>query len=228
MRKIKLPTTGVIIGIGIGVFVVIVSMIFFISYKLGQKTSVTPTQQLVDTSRQSDKVDQQIRRIKFTKTNGESMEILMDGTVNQYDKSGKLTKTRRRGFAETQNVLRQFEWLINNGKSIESKDYQIEIETQTGTITINPGTGGTGPGGSVIDDAIDFIDKTVNPTPTPKPATPPPGSQSTPHPSSQPSPTPLPTAPDYLSAPPFNCSDYYTTGKPLKISNTVCGPTSTP
>lgn len=211
-----------IIG-GSVLFLIIIAAVFFLTYKLGQNTTDT-NQQLINASRESVNNYQQIRRIKLThKDTQESMEIYMDGTVKYYDKSGKLIKQGRRGFAETQKLFRQYEWLINNGKDIQGGDYYIEIETQKGTTTYNPGDNNTG--NSLINDTVDFVNNTVNPTPTPQPSIRPSSTPLfTPLPTPTPSPTPLPDKPDYLNAPPFKCSDYYRTGgKPLKISDTYCG-----
>lgn len=229
MPKLKqhISTSTFIIATATIAFLLIIGIVFFITFKLGQKTGSTPTQQLIETSRDGGAEDQQIKRIRFIKqSTGEIMEIMMDGTVKYYDKNGKLIKTGRRGFAETQQILRKFEWLINNGKTIEGGDYRIEIETEEGTIIVNPGGGGTG--GGDIDDAIDFIDRTINPTPTPRPSPTPSTGLPTPNPSITPSPSPILEYPDYLTAPPFTCEDYYKGGKPLKISNIICGPSPTP
>jgi hypothetical protein len=225
MVKVKFSPTTILIGVGIIIFILILGIVFFMTVKIGQKKSIGNNQQLIEASRENGENYQQIRRIRFTKTaDGESMEILMDGTVRYYDKNGKLIKSGRRGFAETQNIFRRFEWLLNNNQLIEGGEYQIEIETQKGTTLINPG--GSGQGGDIINDAIDFIDQTLNPTPTPIPsATPLPSSTPYGDPPASPNPS---TTPDYSSAPPFKCSDYYTSGKPIKISNIICGPESTP
>lgn len=206
---------------------IIIGIIFFITYKLGQSTAVNSEQQIITASRESENNFDQVRRVKLThQDTGESMEIFMDGTVKYYDKSGKLIKTGRRGFAETQYLLRRYEWLVNNHSDLASGDYYVEIETQKGTTTYNPGQPGSGNGsGDLIDDTVDFVDETINPTPRPSPSVSPSALPTTlPTPSPLPSPTPLPDKPDYLNAPPFNCNDYYQTGgKPLKISNTYCG-----
>lgn len=206
------------------IFITILGAVFYFSYRLAHKTNNQADQQLIDYSRQEGEPTQQIRKMRFTnQETGEVMEIYMDGTVKYFDKFGNLIKTGRRGFAETQNIFKRYEWLINNNKSIDGGKYIIEIETQTGTTTYNPD--GSGSGSDVVDDTIDFIDDTLNPTPTPT-STPNPSTAptSTSSPTPRPSPTPLPEKPDYLSAPPFTCEDYYKSGtKPLKISNIYCG-----
>ncbi len=204
--------------------VLTVSAVFYASYRLGQKTKTDVDRQLVTNSRESTNPDQQIRRIRFIdQQTGEITEILIDGTINYYDKSGKLIKTARRGFAQTQQILKKFEWLINNRQNISGGQYRIEIETQLGTIIVNPGTGGAGQ--DEISDAVDFIDHTLNPTPTPRPTSIPSAQPTTsPLPSASIEPTPLPDKPDYLNAPPFNCTDYLNAGgKPIKINDIFCG-----
>jgi hypothetical protein len=223
MAKAKVFSSNVIIGVITLIFLIILGVVFFVSYRLAQNTTTGARQELTEASRQQGEDYQQVRRVKLThKDTGESMEILMDGTVNYYDKTGKLIKTGRRGFAETQNIFKQYEWLINSNRDLNGGDYYVEIETQKGIINYGPGDGG---GDDLIDDTVDFVDQTVNPTPTPTPVINP-SATPTPFPFASPSPTPspLPEMPDYLSAPPFDCSDYYQVGgKPLKISNTYCG-----
>lgn len=220
----RLNLSYLLIGGGMITFIAIVAIAFYVSYQMGQKTNQRATSDLASQSRQEANPTLQIRRIAFIdQDTGEKTEIMMDGTVNQYDKSGKKIKSGRRGFAETQNLLRKFEYLINNNQTIQGGKYQIEIETQTGIITVGPGGTGDGP----VDEAEDFIDHTVNPTPTPAP-TPSPTGSSTPVPSAEPSPTPLPTDGPTPEPSPFTCADYYKAGlKPLRISNVYCGPDTT-
>ncbi len=204
-------------------FIVIIGIILGTVYFFSNRSIKDTDAQLALNSREATNPHQQVRAIRFRDTEtGETSEILMDGTVNLYDKNGNLLKTGRRGFAETQNIFRRYEYLINSGKSFTGGKYEIEIETQTGVTIIE--SGGDTTQGDLIDDSIDFIDNTINPTPTPTAAPPTPTpSGYVPPPTPTPSPTPLPDKPDYLNAPPFTCEDYYLeTGKPLKISNVYC------
>lgn len=225
MAKTHISTPTILISSAVFVFLLIIGMVFYVTYQFGQKAKVGESQQMIEVSRGGGDEAQQVRRIRFTKqSNGESMEIYMDGTIKYFDINGKLIKTGRRGFAETQNIFRKFEWLINSKQTIEGGDYRIEIETEEGTIIVDPG--GSGGGGDEIDDAIDFIDQTINPTPTPRPSptgSPIPTATITPSPEINPSPTP-----SDIPMIPFKCEDYYTSGKPIQISNILCGPTPTP
>jgi hypothetical protein len=190
------------------IFITILGIVFYYAYRLAQTATSDSKQQLVETSRQGGEDFQQVKRIKLThKDTGEAMEIFMDGTVNYYDNTGKLVKTGKRGFAETQYLLRRYEWLINGNRGFDGGNYYLEIETQKGTTTYNPGNQGSGD--DLYDDTDDYVDETINPTPTPRPSTTPvptPGATFLPTPA--PTPTPQPELPDYLSAPPFDCKYY--------------------
>lgn len=209
-------------------FIVIVGIAFSLIYTIGKQASFESRQQQLFTQREAGETLQQVRKIKFIKTggdnDGEVMEINFDGTVNYFDKNGKLIRTGRRGFAEVKSLFKDFEDILNKNKPISGYNgYIIEIETQQGTTTINPGD--TGGGSDLIDNLIDVIDNTLNPTPIPTAIpTPTPSSSPTSSPI-LPTPTPLPGGiPDYMTAPPFDCTDYYLrTGKYIKISDIYCG-----
>lgn len=209
-------------------FLVILGITFFMIYTIGKQSSFESRQQQQFAAREAGETPHQVRKIKFIKTggdnDGETMEINFDGTVNYYDKDGNLIRTGRRGFAEVKSLFRDFENMLNNNRPISGYDgYIIEIETQKGTTTINPGD--SGGGSDLIDNLIDVIDNTLNPTPTPTAMpTPLPTGNPTPPPVS-PTPTPLPGGiPDYMTAPPFDCTDYYLrTGKYIRISDIYCG-----
>lgn len=209
-------------------FIVIVSIGFSLIYTIGKQASFENRQQQLFAQREIGETRQQVRKIRFIKSggvnDGEVMEINFDGTVNYFDKNGKLIRTGRRGFAEVKSLFEDFEDMLNNNKPISGYNgYIIQIETQRGTTTINPGN--SGGGYDLIENVIDVINNTLNPTPIPTMIpSPPPLSSPTPSPVI-PTPTPLPGGiPDYMTAPPFDCTDYYLrTGKYIKISDTYCG-----
>ena len=210
------------------IFVAIIIGVYYATYlfasKAGQKTSLQPSQ----TAIQIQKTTQQIKKITFKNIETEeTMELWADGTVNYFDKFGKLIKSARRGFAETMGKFRDLERLINTNKKIEGLDgFQIIIETEQGTIIVNPGDQGDGE--EVVDDIHDYIDQTINPTPRPSaPPTPTSLPGISPYPTYSPSPNPS-TSPNPTTVPPFICADYYKSGKSIKISNIICGPETTP
>lgn len=187
----------------------------------------------------------QIRKITLKRTdennNEETIEITASGKVNQYDAFGTLIKSGLMGFADVQSL---FDKLNRNVDSFDqtyfgSEKYTLIIETNKGTIVIevNEGDGGNGNGNpidEVIDEIEDSIEGTLYPSPTPVPpptiynpnATPTPIPSptipvATPTPTLAPGqPTPLPA---YMLAPTFTCEEVYSGGRPLPVSNTICG-----
>lgn len=186
----------------------------------------------------------QIRKISL-KRDGENgaelIEITASGKVLHYDAQGNLIKSGLMGFADVKDL---FDKLNRNLDSFGqgyfgSGNYTLIIETNMGTTTVEVTQGGDGDDGDdplndIIDEVEDIIEETLYPTPTlvPPPtiynpnATPVPPSPTrsrapTPTPTLAPGvPTPLPA---YMLAPTFTCEEVYKGGKPLPVSNTVCG-----
>lgn len=185
-----------------------------------------------------------IRKISLKRSgeNGEeTIEITASGKVYQYDAFGNLIKSGLMGFADVQSL---FDKLNRNLDSFGqtyfgSGKYTLIIESNKGTVVIevNEGDGGNDNGNpvdEVIDEIEDIIEETLYPSPTPVPpptiynpnATPTPIPSptipvATPTPTLAPGqPTPLPA---YMLAPTFTCEEVYSGGRPLPVSNTICG-----
>jgi len=217
--KISFPVIALIIFL----FILVIGGSFYFTYRFAEKTyDSRANQQLQQVEKIVTPSSKQVRKITFKKIDSdEVVEILYDGTVNHY-LNGKIIKSGRRGFMETQMIFRDYEKIILNGGNLRGKaGYQIIIETEQGNVIINPDD--TGEGGDIIDNTLDHIDNTLNPTPTPTI----PLSSMVPTPTPNipvPSPTPNPSTDPQAEMIPFECKDYLQTGqKPLKISNIYCG-----
>ena len=183
----------------------------------------------------------QIRKISLKRDgeNGEELiEITASGKVLHYDAQGNLIKSGLMGFADVKELYDKLNRNLDSfGQTyFGSGNYTLSIETNQGTTVVEVTEGGDGdnPIDDIIDEVEDVIEETLYPTPTlvPPPtiynpnATPIPPSPTrarapTPTPTLAPGvPTPLPA---YMLAPTFTCEEVYTGGKPLPVSNTVCG-----
>lgn len=160
-------------------------------------------------------------------------EILSSGQVNLYDENYNLLKAGIQGFARINNLLKNLNTNYSDYEGSGDGEYTLTIETNKGTVVINieeiPE--------EIIEEIEEIIEETFSPTPTPIPPSPtsiPSGPTSTPTPTifqpttaptitpGGPSPTPTPL-PDYMTAPPFTCDDYSGYGRPVTISNVICG-----
>lgn len=167
-------------------------------------------------------------------------EILSNGVINIFDENMNLIKT---DFSSYYRVKALFDKINANLDGIASDSQGktiLTIYTNMGEVTIIIDDDLHDELDDIIDDILDDIDDVIDdafaPTPTLQPtSTPAPGQPtSTPaptptsHPIGGPSATPAPNAtptplPDYMTAPPFKCSDYENLGRPINISNVICG-----
>ncbi len=183
----------------------------------------------------------QIRKISLKRTgeNGEeTIDITASGKVYHYDAFGNLIKSGLMGFADVQNLFDKLNRNLDSfgQTSFGSGNYTLTIETSTGTTVIEVTEGGDGddPIDDIIDEVEDVTEETLYPTPTQVPTPTTYNPNATPVPPSPtlarvPSPTPtlapgVPTPlPAYMLAPTFTCEEVYSGGRPLPVSNTMCG-----
>lgn len=175
-------------------------------------------------------VKQQVKRVTIKRQTGqgeETIEIGNDGKVTRKDANGQLLQSGHQGFGSMRGLFELVEQYLENGKPIYiPQGYQLIIETNKGTVTLNPSdTTPPDSGRNIIDDIISIIDPILNPTPRPTTSPrPSPTTTSSTGPSPTPEPSPPTSTPDYTEVPPFTCADYYQSGKRIKISNVYCGP----
>ncbi len=170
----------------------------------------------------------------------EYIEITQSGEINVYDSRNQLVRAQLQGYARITLLFNKINRHLSQSSPTELAELQnnnsgelqcyIQISTNLGEFTISCD--------EVIDikkDIDQIEEETFHPTPTPTPpptiasptATIPPTSPTvvSPSPSNAPggpSPTPTPL-PDYMTAPPFSCEEYQSLGRPVAISNIVCG-----
>lgn len=238
-----------IILLAVGIFLLVIGAIVVIGANLPELIRSQYEKNLEEQFKAPEEaVKRQVRKVTIKRLNelGEEewVEILANGEVRVYDKDGNLKKTGGQGFARTRNLFDSINrYLDDETQPLDGLDGVIEIivETNKGTQIIVGGGGGgnTNPGndlGQIIKDIIDYVDEALQPTPTPAPSptpnplgptvtpwvtqayvSPTPNLQATPGPGT---PTPLPA---YMTNPPFSCSDYDYLGRPVAISNVICG-----
>lgn len=182
-----------------------------------------------------------IRKISLKRDgeNGQELiEITASGKVHHYDAQGNLIKSGLMGFADVQSLFDNVNRNLDSfGKThFGSGNYTLIVESNKGieVIEVSEGEGEDNPIDDIIDKIEEIIEETLYPTPTlappptifnpnatPMPPTPTPTRAPTPTPTLAPgAPTPLPA---YMLAPTFTCEEVYSGGKPLPVSNTVCG-----
>jgi hypothetical protein len=184
-----------------------------------------------------------IRKISLKRDgeNGQELiEITASGKVHQYDAQGNLIKSGLMGFADVQSLFDNLNRNLDSfGKThFGSGNYTLIVESNKGIevieVTDGEETGEDNPLDYIIEEIEEIIEETLYPTPTlappptifnpnatPIPPSPTPTRAPTPTPTLAPgAPTPLPA---YMLAPTFTCEDVYSGGKPLPVSNTVCG-----
>jgi hypothetical protein len=182
-----------------------------------------------------------IRKISLKRDgeNGQELiEITASGKVYHYDAQGNLIKSGLMGFADVKALFDNLNRNFNafGQKHFGSGNYTLIIESNKGieVIEVTEGEGGGSPIDDIIKDIEEIIEETLYPTPTiappptifnpnatPMPPSPTPTRSPTPTPTLAPgAPTPLPA---YMLAPTFTCEEVYSGGKPLPVSNTVCG-----
>lgn len=246
------PKKRWIIILGI-VFALVISLAFILAvFFSDQFRSRFSQQREQEFAAPGEAVREEVKRITLKRRGEqgeETIEILPNGQINVYDANGRLIRTSLLGFANTNNlfedIARNLDQFKQTGTKSGDGNYELTIETNKGTTTVvvtDDGDETNDDDDDIIDDTIDDIedieDDTFSPTPTPNTQTPPPGGSPSPDPTPGPtwtpaptlppgaSPTPVPSGtpiPDYLLAPPFECGDYYTGGKPIHISQTTCG-----
>lgn len=245
----RLSGTKLVIGFFL-VFIIIIGLALIFGSRLADlyRAQFTSRQEQLMQS-PATAVKRQVKRVLLKRETEdgeiEYVEILPNGKVTVYDANMNIKKSGLQGFSRINRLFNNINDNLDNLDEYYSGGggvYEITIETNQGTTTINTGGGDDGEGegdediNDIIEDIEDIEDDTFNPTPTPAPTlTPLPGASPTPLPSPTlppgipsptptPGPTPTPTPlPDYMTAPPFSCDDYYSSGKPLIITNILCG-----
>lgn len=167
----------------------------------------------------------------------EIIEIQLTGHVNIYELNGDLKKAGIQGFFKVDSLLDKVDRMLDEDvdvySSIPIQGCSITVETNSGIVYIP-----CEDNEELVDEIETVVDETLNPTPTlipvfsptavppsstpgPSPTLGPPTATPTP---TGPGPTPTPTPlPDYMTAPPFTCEAYAALGRPVAISQTVCG-----
>jgi hypothetical protein len=188
-------------------------------------------------------VKRDVKRILLKKMNDDGsfqfIEILPNGLVNIYDANMNLIKSDLSGYAQVRRLFEKINRNLDDFTSDESGNYTLTVNTNKGDFTIVINDLLNDLIHDIIRDIIKDIDDIVEvvfaptPTPAPLPTTSPnqPTPTAIPYPTLiiyGPSPTPNPNAtptplPDYMTAPPFKCSDYKYLNRPINISNIVCG-----
>jgi len=184
-------------------------------------------------------VKRDIKRIllKKTLTNGsiQYIEILQNGLVNIYDADMNLLKSGLSGYYKVRQLYQRINDHLDSFTSDSQGQYVLTIDTSHGQFIIVIDETIDSIINDIIKDIEDITEEVFAPTPTPAPTiTPAPNSPSPttvptsptspqdPTPTTNPAATPTPL-PDYLSAPPFDCSDYRYINRPVNISNIMCG-----
>lgn len=223
---------------------VVVGIVTYLGLSLRAPLSDTRQQQITQTETETGLSGQQIRRLLFKRlVNGEVeyVEILSNGEINIYDANMKLKKRGLIGFARMRQLFYDLEeYLGKHPGTIFSSCLQgmeITLETEQGITVIKNQPGACKDDqdpfkdtGQIIDELVDQL---FSPTPTliPSPTiiishnqNP---SPTTTNPNLLPTltitpggPTPIP---DYQTAPPFTCEEYKYLGRPINISNVICG-----
>lgn len=226
-------------SLGIIVMVTVIGGVFFIVHSIGNKYKANLENQsnaALEASFDQEKYD--MRRIKIELENGQTIEILQNGTIVSTEDSQSQKAVL--GFSKLKSLLSTYtEEQLKNLTSTGQSGTIVTIETKSGnTYTfIVDDNDPDHPLNELIDEVEDTSESTFNPpTPIPTPTstptpnsgtpTPEPSISTTPTPSANPSlspgttptPMPLPTPVE-----PFNCSDY-TLLKNTIISNIVCEP----
>ena len=248
MKLMKISKTTKIVIIGILSIITLLALIFGIIKAIGTRYSRNLNdQEFEELNQQLNQQNYDIRRIRLETNDGRIIEILQNGTLVRIDDNK--TDQAVLGFGKLNQLFSSLteEEIIElyNNQFSSGDTYTITFETKSGNTYIIeiPVDGDDIP--DEIEDLIDEIEDTTEdildptpypsfiPTPTPTPTPPPSG---TPYPTSAPTstptttpyPTPTPTPgpsslPAYMTAPPFNCSDYDLI-KNTVISNIICIP----
>jgi hypothetical protein len=185
--------------------------------------------------------EQEVRRVLLKRMNQgvvEYIEILANGEMNIYDENMIKIRSRRLGIARVRSIFLDIEESLNGNRTLNGWDgYQIIVDTNKGQTIIDgggSGGGGNGQWDEIIKEIEDTKETVFAPTATPRPT-------HTPVPPSTNNPTPTPTniqivlptptliageptpLPNYLTDPPFTCAEYDYLGRPIAISNVICG-----
>lgn len=238
--------TKLVVALGIGFFVIVgISIILAVQLAQSSRQQYDAYQEQQFAAPEGS-VRRQVRRVLLERINeqGETeyVEILNSGQINRYDANMNLIKSGMMGYYRVDNLFNRINRLLSGDEETlgfgGKGKYKLIIDTNQGTTTIIIDDDGEGDGGDwdeIIDEIEDVDEGTFSPTPTPLPTvTPVPGvgPSPTPTPTLSPlAPTPTPTIapgeptplPDYMTADPFTCEDVHTSGRPITVSQILCG-----
>jgi hypothetical protein len=236
---IKITTRKLVLA-GSVLLVLVIGLVVFLLINTGNTLREDRQAQIQTIERDTNNNQQQVRRILMKRVgNGltEYIEILGNGEINLYDANMNRLKTRQLGIARTRSIFLDIEESLRGNRTIAGWDgYQIIVDTNSGRTTIDGGGSGgdNGQWDDIIKEIEDTEDTVFAPTPTPRPTATPvivPVNQITPTMTTVIVPTSIPTSivgaptplPDYRTNPPFTCEEYDYLGRPVAISNVICG-----
>lgn len=235
----KSSTNTLLVVVGFSVLIMGVILLIIISYARRSQQNLQQLQQQQAESPET-AVQRQVQNVLLRRQLDDGTivfyEILRSGQVNIYDSDMNLIRSGIQGYYKVDNLFNMINRELDDyDTSKTTGKYALTINTNQGQLTIYIDDD------DILDDLVDEVEEIVEepflPTPTPAPsATPVPGQPtSTPAPGSSPTPTPLPAPtipgasptptplPDYMTAPPFTCEQYADLGRPISISNILCG-----
>ena len=233
-------TTGKIVALTIA-SVGILGLIIIITLQLSISARERARQNLAQQFESpQEAVKSQVKRVLYKQVSDDGTityyEILADGTVNVFDENMNLIRSGKQGFGKINDLFKRLNNDLDSFDRSSTGKNMLLIETNKGTIIIYFDDDDEDLN-DYIDEIEDIVEDTFTPTPTPQPPLPTltPGGPTltpTPWPTHGPptptqgiiGPTPTPTPlPDYMTAPPFDCETYKHLGRPVTISNIVCG-----